>query len=269
MSQSASRHYPFLGYSGWHSALVAVFLVLPLAVMVPISFTAGRLLVYPVPGFSLEWYAEFFGDPQWRRVLWNSVLIGLATTLISVPLGTMAALGLDRLRGPLRRLVLGLVASPIVLPHVVFAVSAFYFYSRQGLAGTFLGVVVGHTALALPFVVIIVSATLQGYDRNLTRAAQSLGASPLYAFRRITLPLVAPGVLSGAVFAFVTSFDELIMTLFIASPEQRTLPLQIWSGVQESSSPVVVAAAMILMLASVALMLLIEVLKRRRQSANT
>lgn len=267
MSQAASRHYPFLRYSGWHSAIVAVILVLPLAVMIPVSFTAGTLLVYPLPGFSLQWYEEFFGDALWRNALWNSVIIGIATTLISVPLGTMTALALHRLGGFSRSAVFGLLMSPIILPHVVFAVSAFYFYSRQGIAGTYTGVIVGHTALALPFVVIIVSATLQGYDRNLTKAALSLGATPFFAFRKVTLPLVAPGVASGAVFAFVTSFDELIMTLFVASPQQRTLPMQIWSGVQESSSPVVVSAAVVLMVASVLLMLLVEILRRRRVAA--
>lgn len=267
MSQVASRHYPFLRYSGWHSAIVAVILVLPLAVMIPVSFTAGTLLVYPLPGYSLQWYDEFFSDPLWRNALWNSVVIGTATTLIAVPLGTMTALGLHRLGGLSRSAVFGLLMSPIILPHVVFAVSAFYFYSRQGIAGTYTGVIIGHTALALPFVVIIVSATLQGYDRNLTKAALSLGATPFFAFRKVTLPLVAPGVASGAVFAFVTSFDELIMTLFVASPQQRTLPMQIWSGVQESSSPVVVSAAVVLMVASVLLMLLVEILRRRRVAA--
>lgn len=261
-----SRHYPFLRYATWHSFVAAAFLVLPLAVMIPISFTEGRLLVYPMPGVSLQWYREFFGDPLWRSALANSVVIGLATTAIAVPLGTMTALGLNRLSGLRRNIVFGLLMSPIVLPHVVFAVSAFYFYSRQGFAGSYAGVIIGHTALALPFVVIIVSATLRGYDANLTRAALSLGATPWFTFRRVTLPLVAPGVVSGAIFAFVTSFDELIMTLFVASPAQRTLPMQIWSGVQESSSPVVVAAAMVLMLASIALMFAVDVLRRRRQA---
>lgn len=261
---ASSQHYPFLRYAKWHAILTCIFLMLPIVVMIPISFTSGEMFVYPTPGYSLRWYDEFFTSPLWRNALWNSVLIGIATTAIAVPLGTLTAIGMSRLAGGARSIVMGLVVSPIVLPGVVFAVSAFYFYSRQGIGGSYLGLIVGHTVLALPFVVIIVSATLQNFDTNLTRAALSLGAPPFYAFRKVMLPLVLPGVASGAVFAFVTSFDEVIMTMFVASPQQRTLPLQIWSGVQESSSPVIISAAMILMLASSLLMLLMEVFRRRR-----
>lgn len=258
------QHYPFLGYAKWHAVIACLFLISPIAVMIPISFTSGEMFVYPLPGLSNRWYDEFFTNPLWRNALWNSVIIGTATTLIAVPLGTLVALGLNRLTGKWAAVVMGIILSPIVLPGVVFAVSAFYFYSRQGIAGSYAGLIIGHTALALPFVVIIVSATLKGFDPNLARASLSLGATPWMTFRMVVLPMVAPGVASGAVFAFVTSFDELIMTMFVASPQQRTLPLQIWSGVQESSSPVIIAAAMILMLASIALMMAVEFLRRRR-----
>lgn len=262
--EKPAQHYPFLRYAKWHAIVACIFLVVPILVMIPISFTAGELFIYPMPGLSMRWYETFFSSTLWNSAVWNSLAIGAATTAIAVPLGTLTAIGIGRLKGPVAAAAMAFIISPIVLPSVVFAVSAFYFYSRQGVAGTYFGVIVGHTVLALPFVVIIVSATLKGFDPNLMRAALSLGAGPLTAFRRVMLPIVAPGVASGAVFAFVISFDELIMTMFVASPQQRTLPLQIWAGVQESSSPVIIAAAMVLMMASVALMAIVEILRRRR-----
>jgi putative spermidine/putrescine transport system permease protein len=151
----------------------------------------------------------------------------------------------------------------LAVPVIVAAVAIFYFYAWLGLAGTYVGVIAAHTALALPFVVVTVSATLQGFDANLLRSAASLGASPLRVFHKVTLPLIAPGVVSGALFAFVTSFDELVVVLFLASPEQRTLPRQIWSGVRETISPTITAAAVVLILVSIALMAAVELLRRR------
>lgn len=261
--------HPFLRSAQGASVLVALFLIVPIAVVIPVSFTAGTLLIYPLPGLSLRWYEEFLSDPGWLASVANSVTIGLATTAIATPLGTLAAIGLTRLEGRSRTLVTALLYGPLATPVIVFAVAAFYLYARHGLAGSLAGVVIGHVVLATPFVVIIVSATLQGFDRTLLRAAASLGAGPAFAFRRVTLPLIAPGVMSGAILAFVTSFDELVVTLFLASPGQRTLPRQIWAGVQESSSPTVVAAATILMGVSLCLMGLVEILRRRSRLSRS
>lgn len=258
-----------LGPTGWglriFTALVMVFLIGPVLVVIPLSFTAGQLLVFPLPGLSLRWYEDFLSNPLWTVALWNSVKIGLATTVLASILGTMAALGLQGMNFRLKPLVVALLVTPLAVPIVIVAVAFFYLFAMIGLLGSFAGMVLAHTLLALPFVVITVSATLQGYDRTLTKAASSLGGAPLYVFRTVTLPIIFPGLASGALFAFVTSFDELVVALFIASPEQRTLPRQIFSGVSENISPTIMAAAVVLLMASMGLMLAVELLRRRSE----
>ena len=244
---------------------VLVFLVAPIFVVFPLSFTAGQLLVFPLPGWSLQWYREFFTSPLWTGALLNSLFVGIVTTIVATLLGTMAALGLHGARFRLKPLVMALLVTPIAVPVVIIAVSAFYFFAAVNLVGTYIGLILAHVALALPFVVITVSATLQGFDPNLPRAAASLGASPLRTLRTVTLPIIAPGVASGSVFAFVTSFDELVIALFITSPQQRTLPRQIFSGVSENISPTITAAAVVLLMVSVVLMLVMEWLRARSE----
>jgi putative spermidine/putrescine transport system permease protein len=254
-----------VAYHGARVATAAVlcFLVAPILVIVPLSFTSGTLLIYPIRGLSLRWYTDFLTNPLWVDATRNSVVIAVATTGLATFLGTLAALGLHRARGRLRPLVIGLLVTPLAVPIIVSAVAIFYFYAWVGVAQTYAGLILAHTTLALPFVVITVAATLRGFDPNVARSAASLGASPPQVFLRVTLPLIAPGVVSGALFAFVTSFDELVVVLFLASPEQRTLPRQIWSGVTENISPTILAAAVVLILVSIALMAVVEMLRRR------
>jgi putative spermidine/putrescine transport system permease protein len=252
-------------HHGARLATVAVvsFLLAPIVVIFPLSFTSGTLLIYPLRGLSLRWYADFFTNPLWVDATRNSVVVAVATTALATGLGTLAALGLHRGRSRLKPLVMGILVAPLAVPIIVAAVAIFYFYAWIGLARTYAGLVLAHTALALPFVVVTVAATLQGFDPNLARSAASLGASPLQVLLRVTLPLIAPGVVSGALFAFVTSFDELVVVLFLASPQQHTLPRQIWSGVTENISPTITAAAVVLILVSIALMAAVEGLRRR------
>ena len=245
--------------------LVMGYLILPILVILPLSFTSGELLVYPLPAWSLRWYREFTTGPLWTQSTWNSLVLAVVTTVVATPVGLLAAFGLQGLRSRLKPMLFGLLALPLIIPPVMVAVALFYYYARLGLVGTFGGLVLAHTVLALPFVVITIAATLQGFDQNLPRAAASLGASPLQTFRMVTLPLILPGVLSGAVFAFVTSFDELLVILFVGSPEQRTLPRQIFSGVSETMSPTVVAAAVVLIAVSLILMAVVELLRRRSE----
>jgi putative spermidine/putrescine transport system permease protein len=245
--------------------LVIGYLILPILVILPLSFTSGELLVYPLPAWSLRWYREFTTGALWTQSTWNSLVLAVVTTVVATTIGMLAAFGLQGLRSRLKPALFGLLALPLIIPPVMVAVALFYYYARLGLVGTFGGLVLAHTVLALPFVVITVTATLQGFDPNLPRAAAGLGASPLLAFRKVTLPLILPGVLSGAVFAFVTSFDELLVILFVGSPEQRTLPRQIWSGVSETMSPTVVAAAVVLIAVSLILMAVVELLRRRSE----
>jgi putative spermidine/putrescine transport system permease protein len=245
------------------AGLILLFLVAPILVIVPLSFTAGTLLVFPLPGWSLQWYRDFLTNPLWTGALWNSVMIGVLATLGATLLGTAAALGLHGSRSRFKGVLFAVLVMPLAIPIVIVAVATFYFFATLGLVGTYAGMVLAHTVLALPFVVITVSATLQGFDPNLTRAGASLGAAPLRVFHTVTLPIIAPGVAAGAIFAFATSFDELVVALFLASPIQRTLPRQIFSGVSENISPTIAAAAVVLLVASVALMAVAELMRRR------
>lgn len=252
-------HYAFRGFC----ALVFLFLVLPILAMIPISFSAGEWLTYPLPGLSLRWYQDFLSSPMWLRALQNSIIVATSTTLLATVLGTLAALGLARASFPFKGLLMALLISPIVVPIVITAVGVYFFFAGLGLVNTYIGLILAHTVLAVPFVVITVAAALQGFNVTLTRAAASLGANPVVVFFRVTLPLILPGVVSGALFAFATSFDEVVVALFLAGPEQRTLPRQMFSGIRENISPTITAVATVLIAISVLLMTAIELLRRR------
>ena len=261
----------FLAFCG----AVLLFLIAPILVVVPLSFNAepyftfteGMLRLDP-DAWSLRWYRGVAGDEEWHRALVNSITIGVAATLLTTLLGTLAALGLAHPAMPGRTLLTGLLISPLVTPLIISAVGMFFFYSQVGLAQTHLGLILAHTALGSPFVVITVTATLSGFDRNLMRAAASLGAGPLTAFRRIQLPLIAPGVVSGALFAFATSFDEVVTVLFIGGLEQRTIPRQMWSGIREEISPAILAVATFLFVFALLFMATVEWLRQRGSAAE-
>jgi putative spermidine/putrescine transport system permease protein len=249
-------------------ALVFGYLVLPSVIVIPLSFNSEPFLIFPIKAFSLRWYDEFFENIKWLPAIYHSTLIACGATFVATVLGTLAALGLDRLPWGPRQLARSVFLLPIIVPVVVTGSSIYLLFAPLGLTSTFAGVIIGHTVLAAPFVVIVVLATLQGVDRNLMRAAQILGAAPATVFRRITLPLILPGVISGAVFAFAVSFDEIVLTLLIAGPAQRTLPLQMLSGIKENLRPTVTAAATILVLISLILLTIVEVLRRTTQASG-
>ncbi len=266
------RRFPNPGrvlYLGFCS-LVFVFLIAPVLVIVPLSFNAepyltfteGMLRLDP-EAWSLRWYRELVTGGRWSAALVNSVVIGVAASVIATVLGTLAALGLSSPAMPARRFVTGLLISPMVIPVILAAAGMFFFYSSLGLTQTHLGIILAHAALGTPFVVVTVTATLSGFDRNLVRAAQSLGAGPLRTFRRVQLPLIAPGVLSGALFAFAASFDEVVVVLFLGGLEQRTIPRQMWSGIREEINPTILAAATILIVFALLFLLVVEMLRRR------
>lgn len=236
--------------AGLHTALVMVFLLAPLAIMVPVSFTSGTMLTLPVPGWSLQWYEVIFTDPRWTGALVNSLIIGIAATAIATALGTLAAIGLTWGRFPGQKMILGIISLPLVLPIVILGVACFSFYASVGLVGSRFSLILAHAGLAAPVVVTTVMASLKGFDRTLMRAGASLGAGPFLAFRRILVPLVAPGILTGALVAFLISFDEVVIASFVSAADQRTLPRQIFSGVRESISPAIAAAAIVLVIIS-------------------
>jgi putative spermidine/putrescine transport system permease protein len=263
-------------YGFWHhlgawllktsSWLVLLFLIMPILVIIPLSFnvepffsfTEGMLRLQP-EAYSLRWYS----DDTWLLAIKNSFLIGIFATLIATVFGTCAAVGLARDDMPARRLITALLLSPMIVPLIITAAGMFFFYSDLGLAGNYFGVIIAHAALGTPFVIITVTATLTGFDYSLARAALNLGATPLRVFFDIIMPLIRPGVISGALFAFITSFDEVVVILFMAGPQQRTIPRQMFSGLREQINPSILAIATLLILMSIALLVTIELLRRR------
>ena len=281
-------HYSFRVICG----LIFLFLILPILVVLPLSFnvepyfsfTPG-MLALDLEAFSLRWYkdilrngmaapdaplnlawfADTWNNAQWMRAIRNSFFIGICATLLSTALGTLAAIGLSRSEMPYRRLIMSILISPMIVPLVITAAGMFFFYSKIQLSQTYIGVIMAHAVLGTPFVIITVTATLVGFDKSLVRASNSLGAGPIQTFFKIQMPLIIPGVISGGLFAFITSFDEVVAVLFLASPEQRTIPRQMWSGIREQISPTILAVATLLVLLSIILLTVIELLRRRSE----
>jgi putative spermidine/putrescine transport system permease protein len=252
------------GIGAWVlTGAVLVFLVAPILVIVPLSFSSGSFFYYPLPGLSLRWYEDFFSSSFWLPSLENSLIVGVAATVLATALGTTAALGIWRARFPAQPLVLAILISPMVVPVVIVAVGAYFAFAPLGLTDGYSGLILAHTTLGVPFVVITVLATLSSFDRTLIRAAESLGASQITTFRRVTLPLILPGVASGAVFAFAASFDEVIVALLMAGPGQRTLPRQMFAGINDNISLTIAAAATMLIAVSLVLMIVVGWLQRR------
>lgn len=245
--------------------LILLFLISPIIAVMPLSFNSETFFSYPMPGFSLRWYEDFFFNERWTGALKMSFVVAIATTILATFLGTLAALGLSRADFPSRATVMAVLISPMIVPVIISAVGMFKFYAQINVAGSLLGIILAHTALATPFVVITVTATLSSFDKTLVRAGASCGAAPHTVFFKVMMPLILPGMISGALFAFVTSFDEVVVVLFLASPEQRTLPLQMFSGIREMISPTITAAATVLVVISTVLLITVEMLRRRSE----
>jgi putative spermidine/putrescine transport system permease protein len=251
-----------------HTAIVLIFLVAPVLAIVPLSFNEGSYFSYPMSGFSLRWYEKAIFSPDWQRAFANSLGIGAVATLIATVLGTLAALGLSQPRFPLRSVIMPILISPMIIPLVVVAAGFYLVFAPLGLVDSYPGVILAHAALGTPFVVITVTASLLSFDHNLVRAAAGLGAAPWVAFRRVTLPLISPAVATGAVFAFATSFDEVVVILFIGGPDQRTVPRQMWSGIRDSIDPSILAIATLLIIFAIALFGTLNWLRGRAQAAQ-
>lgn len=230
--------------------LISVWLVAPTLVVVPMSFAGKKSLAFPPQGFSLQWYENFFANPQWFGSLIVSAKVASMVALVATVIGTMAAIGIERMKSRTGGLIRAVLIAPMIVPGVVLAVGIYAVYLDTQLAGTWTGYVLAHTLLAIPFVVIAVGANLAVFDVRLETAAASLGASRLTTFFTVTLPLIRPGILSGALFAFVTSFDEVIVSLFITSPQLKTLPVQIFSSMTRDADPTVAAVGSLILLAT-------------------
>jgi putative spermidine/putrescine transport system permease protein len=259
-------HGAYLGFCG----LVFFFLIAPLIVVVPLSFnvqpfftfTEG-MLRFDAAAYSLQWYRDIIANDQWLLAIRNSVVIAVCATILATTLGTLAAVGLSRPNMPLRGMVMTILISPMIIPIIIVSAGMYFFYSQIGLAQTMLGIILAHAVLGTPFVVITVTATMMNFDYSLVRAAASLGAPPLLTFFRVVLPLILPGVVSGALFAFAASFDEVVVVQFLAAYDQRTIPLQMWAGIREQISPTILAVATLLILVSALILTAVEFLRAR------
>ncbi|MDQ2089532.1 ABC transporter permease [Marimonas arenosa] len=270
--------------------LIFLFLITPIIILIPLSFnqepyfsfTPG-MLALDSEAYSLRWYwdilkngmaapeaiegwwADMWSNAQWVRSIKNSFWIGIWATLLSTALGTLAAIGLSRSEMPYRRGIMALLISPMIVPLVITASGLFYFFSDIGLAKTYVGLILAHAALGTPFVIITVTATLVSFDQSLVRAAANMGAGPVQTFFKVQMPLILPGVISGGLFAFITSFDEVVVVLQLADVKQRTIPRQMFSGIREQISPTILAVATILVIISIALLTAVELLRRRSE----
>ncbi|MBE1285479.1 MAG: ABC transporter permease subunit [Rhodobacteraceae bacterium] len=285
------RLLPYLtpGQVLWHYSFrvicgaIFVFLITPILVVMPLSFNSQdfftftpEMLRFEAEGYSLKHYRDFFTNNEWQRSFKNSLIIAPIATVISVSLGTLAAIGLSQSHVPGRRAIMAIMISPMIVPLIISATGMFFFYSdignwlegTLGLPKTFVGyvkVILAHAVLGIPFVIITVTATLVGFDRSLTRAAANMGADPVTTFFRVQMPLILPGVISGGLFAFITSFDEVVVVLFVGSASQKTLPWQMFTGLREQISPTILAVATILVVISIALLTTVELLRRRSE----
>ena len=272
-------HYTFRVICG----IIFTFLITPILVVMPLSFNAQdfftftpEMLQFDPEGYSLKHYKDFFTNNEWQRSFKNSLLIAPVATLVSVSLGTLAAIGLSQSHVPFKRAITAILISPMIVPLIISATGMFFFYShvgnfledRIGLDKNFVGyvkVILAHSVLGIPFVIITVTATLVGFDNSLTRAAANMGADPVKTFFKIQMPLILPGVISGGLFAFITSFDEVVVVMFVGSTNQKTLPWQMFTGLREQISPTILAVATILVAISIALLVTLELLRRRSE----
>ena len=263
-------HYTYLTICG----LVFFFLIAPLFVILPLSFNAeqyihfsAKMLALDPEGFSLRWYKDMIWGTKnpWGLATKNSLIIAFFATIGSTILGTVAALGLSSRHMPYKAAFMALLISPMIVPLIISGTAIFFFMAKVGLAATHTGIILSHIILGTPFVVITVTATLSGFDHSVTRAAASLGSNPVNTFMKVTLPLITPGVISGALFAFVTSFDEVIVVLFLAGLENTTIPIQMWVGLREQLSPTILSVATCLIIMSTLILVSAELLRRRSE----
>lgn len=251
------------------TALVFFYLIFPVFVVVPVSFSSARFLQFPPPGLSVQWYQKYFDRRDWVDATFLSLRIGVLTALLATVLGTAASIALVRGRFRGQNAINAFIVSPLIIPSIIVAIGVYFFYARLQIVGNWWALVLAHTALAVPFVVINVSATLFGFDERLEFAAMNLGATRLQTFFKITLPIIQPGVLAGALFAFITSFDELIVALFISGTSAVTLPRKMWDGLRQEIDPTIAAVSSLMIGVSIVMLVSAELLRQRSERLRT
>jgi putative spermidine/putrescine transport system permease protein len=248
------------------AAAVLLFLIAPVIIILIVSFSGADYLSFPPPRLSLRWYERFLGATSWRRAIGVSAQVATLTMIFATVLGLAAALALVRGKFRGKGIVYAILLSPTIVPTIITAIALYFFFARWKVTGSVLAMALGHTVLALPVVVIIMAATLQGFDTRLEMAALSLGASRFLTLRRITLPLIAPGVLSAALFAFLTSFDELLIPLFLSGVEVQTLTVRVWNSLLLEVDPTITAVSSFLIAVTCAVLGASAMLRRKGES---
>ncbi len=248
--------------------LILVFLAFPILVVFVVSFSSASYLTFPPPAFGLKWYAAYFGNADWLRPTWLSLWVAACVVMLSTTLGTLAAVGIARRPQPLRVFATGLILSPLIVPVIVVAIGIYYAFARYGLVGSPVALLLAHSCLAVPFVVTSVSASLAGIDPRLEQAALSLGATPAGTFRQVTLPLIRPGVLVGALFAFITSFDELVVALFLSGSGAITLPRRMWDDLRYQIDPTIAAVSTLTIVLTAVLLGSAQLLRKRAEQTR-
>ena len=244
---------------------IAFYLILPILIVFPMSFSSAEFLTFPPPGFSLKWFQRYFTDFSWIQPTYMSIQIALITMVFSTILGTLAAMALVRSRFRGKAAANSLILAPMIIPVIIISIALYGFFAKIGLIDTRTGLVLGHTLVCVPFVVITVGASLKGFDESLEMAAMICGATRLKAFLKITFPIIRPGMISGALFAFIISFDEIVISMFLCGIETRTLPLKMWEGIRMEINPVIAAVSTLLICLSMVLLILVEAIRRRTQ----
>jgi len=257
------------GFLSIETYAMLLFLILPIFIIIPLSFSAERYLQFPPHGFSLQWYANFFTTDTWIRATWTSLKIAFLVMILATLLGTLASFFFVRANFRGKGLIYSFILSPMIIPVIIVAIAIYFFFAKLKLIGTLAGMVFAHTILAIPFVTVIVTATLQGFDVNLEKAAMNLGANRLKTFFKITFPLIRTGVSSGALFAFLTSFDEVIIAIFISGIAANTLPKKMWDSITMETDPTITAVATMLIVVTVTLLTFIELFRRRTSSRQS
>ncbi|WP_412459891.1 ABC transporter permease [Pseudomonas sp. SC11] len=254
------------------AAWILLFLIVPCLIVIPMSFSASQYLEFPPREWSLRWYEAYLTSPEWMLATWVSFKVAIISTLVATVLGTMAAYGLSQARGGMAKLANGLMMLPMLVPIILVAVGVFFVYSRTGLNNTVIGLVLAHSVLAIPFVLIAVGNGLQGFDMNQEMAARSLGASRAWAFLTVTLPQIRLSIISGALFAFIASFDEVVIALFIVGGDSSTLTRRMFANIRDQIDPTVAAVSTLMILLSIVLLVLMQYIKgmeKRRQRVSS
>jgi putative spermidine/putrescine transport system permease protein len=247
------------------AGFVLLYLVFPIVIVVPLSLSSGTYLSFPPPGFSFRWYENFFNRSDWLAAASLSLWVGGAVMALATALGAPAAIALVRSRFFGKNLLVGFIISPLITPVIIVAIGIYFFYARLGLVGNPFALVIAHTCLAVPFVVINVSATLHGFDERLEHAAMNLGATPWHTFWQVTFPIIRPGILAGALFAFISSFDELVVALFVSGSTAVTLPRKMWDSIRFEIDPTIAAVSTILVVLTALVFLSAELLRLRSE----